>query len=426
MKTKPFFKIAAGALMAWTIICAAGCKKNNPVNPDKTQKLSITLPDSAMFLGTGSKFGDSTTIYLLNASNGTLAGRFSYPHKKQADSYIPLVGNGLLYVIENTRINALNLNTGAILWSDSVKNATAMHALLHNDTFYGLSSFYLNNMTVFALDATKQSDNFLWQYTLGSNYSNTTTTINYYNGLIYINTTGSLTVLDGKTGGVKWSTINSCSVASLKNGVITSGNNILDASTGTITSTIPSSLVVSNTSQTASILYASQNVYFTQLTQYVFPATVTTINAYDAGTNALKWSINGGGTYTGLDSSKTIDQILNNQPILKAHLGTSGGKYGFSYINTYSALDMATGSKKWTFSAGLTGQNFQVGNTLYSCGTYTLNLAAGQPAASNISAADLTTGKIKWTNNNNLPFAIGGSVAACVSVRGTGYAIDIQ
>jgi hypothetical protein len=383
-------------------------------------------------LGTGSKLGDSTIIYLLNASNGTLAGRYGYPHKKQADNYIPLVGNGLLYMIENTKINALNLNTGAILWSDSVKNATAMHALLHNDTFYGLSYLNATNATVFALDATRQSANFLWQYTLGSNYVNSTTTINYANGLIYINigdattTAGGLTVLDAKTGSVKWSTTNQCSVASLKNGIVTSGNSLLDAATGTLTGTIPSSLVLSNTAQSAAILYAAQNIYFTRVTQYAFPATSTTINAYDATTNALKWSVNGGGTYTGLDSSKTIDQILNNQVILKAHLGTSGGKYGFSYVNTYSALDMGTGSKKWTFSTGLSGQNFQIGNTLYSCGTYTLNLAAGLPASSTINAADLNTGKVRWTTNNNLPFAIGGSVAACVSVSGTGYASDIQ
>ncbi|NCD68315.1 hypothetical protein [Mucilaginibacter agri] len=62
---------------------------------------------------------------------------------------------------------------------------------------------------------------------------------------------------------------------------------------------------------------------------------------------------------------------------------------------------------------------------MYSCGTFTLNLAAGLPASSTITAADLSTGKIRWTNNN-LPFSIGSSVAPCVSIRGNGYSSDIQ
>lgn len=410
---------------ALIIVITAGCKKDRA---SSSEKPNIPMPDSTMFVGTGN--GDTTIIYLLNAANGSLVKKYSYRHNKQVDSYIPLVGNGFLYLIENTKINALNINTGAVMWSDSVKSATWMHTILHDDTFYGLSTIYYNSMAVYAMDATKQTNTFLWQYTLGSSYANTTTNITYYNGLVYISTNrssteGGLTVLDAKTGTVKWTLNTPCSVASLKNGIITSENNLIDATTSTVIGTVPSSLVLSNATQTASIIYANKDLFFTRVSRYANYTTTFKLNAYDVATNALKWSIKGGGYSVGYDTTIAVDQILNNQPIIKTDIGITTGIYGYVYHTIYSALDLNTGTEKWSYGAGFRGQNFQVDNTMYSCGTFTLNLAAGLPASSTITAADLNTGKIKWTNNN-LYFSIGGSVAACISVKGKGYSSEIQ
>lgn len=422
MKVNLLKGAAALVVAALFLAIGAGCKKGNTPNPVDPLK-PIPVPDSALFVGTG--IADSAVVYVLNATNGNMVNTYRYKRYDQADSYTPLVGNGFLYVVENAKIKALNINTGAILWTDSLKNAARIHNILHDDTFYGITSSGTAGQTVYALNATKQSDSFLWQYPLSSNYANTVTNISYQNGLIYINTYNELTVLDAKTGTVKWSLIAPNSVASLKEGIIISGNNLLDAATGAVTGTIPAALLVSNNTQTAALNYATKTLFFTRVTQFGNFTSSSKIYAYDAGTNNLKWSIDAGATATGIYSAKNIDQVINNQPIVKADIGNSGGIYGFSYSTAYTALDLNTGAEKWNFNAGWRGQNFRVDNTLYSCGSYTLNLAAGQPAASTISAADLVTGKLKWTKND-LRLAVGGPVAACVSVRGKGYAMDIQ
>jgi hypothetical protein len=315
----------------------------------------------------------------------------------------------------------LNMNTGAVMWTDSIKSYTSSAPILHNDTFYGLYTPGPNlPYVVYSLDATKQSDKFLWQYQLSSNYGS----ISYYNGIVYISA-DNLTALDAKTGALRWTLNSPYSLSSLNNGIIITGNTFIDAVTGSPIGTVSSSALVSNTTQTANLLYATQSLFFTSITRFATPLSTTQISAYDAVTNSLKWNINGGSHNPSADTVKTIDQIWNNQPIIKTDASINAGKYGAAHLITFSGLDINTGQLKWSYAAGYEGQHFIVNNTMFSCGTYTLSLAAGIPASSSIVAADLRTGKIKWTDNN-LYFADGGLISACVFAGGKGYSVNIQ
>jgi hypothetical protein len=182
---------------------------------------------------------------------------------------------------------------------------------------------------------------------------------------------------------------------------------------------------VSNTTQTASIIYATKSLFFTVVTQFMTPYSNSQLNAYDVTTNALKWSINGGSSNPNNDTIKTVDQIWNNQPVIKTAFLTNAGKYGDVANFGYSTVDINTGQLKWSYSAAFGGQDFTVNNTLYSYGTFTLNLAGGIPASCSIVAADLYTGKQKWTNGN-LYVTEGGAVAVCLLAAGKGYSVYIQ
>ena len=415
------------------IMTAAGCKKNNnvPGNTPQTTKTTpvislpfISLPDSVMFVGTAT---DTTVIYLLNAATGSLVTKYKYPNNTQSWC-VPLAGNGFLYDVENNKINALNMNTGAVMWTDSIKSYSSSPAILHNDTFYGVYATGQNSGYVaYALDATRQSNTFLWQYQLGSNYTAinyNTANISYYNGIIYI-PGSNLIALDAKTGAVKWTLNSPYSLSALNSGIIISGNTFIDAGTGNQVGSASPSVIVSNTAQTTSIIYATTSLFVTKVTQFMTPYTTSQLNAYDVATSALKWSTNGGSTTPNYDTVKTVDQIWTNQPIIKTTFSSSAGKYGDVGSFGYSALDINTGQQKWSYAVGFGGQDFTVSNTLYSYGTFTLNLAAGAPASSSIVAADLYTGKPKWTNGN-LYVADGGSIAVCVLAAGKGYSVYIQ
>ncbi|WP_316776535.1 PQQ-binding-like beta-propeller repeat protein [Pedobacter antarcticus] len=423
MKNRQLLINAALVIGVLIIMITTGCKKNNNISgdqePGKETNPVVKLPDSTLFVGTGTM--DSTIIYLLNAATGTLVTKYNYPRDAQSTWCVPLVGNGFLYSVEENKINALNINTGAVIWTDSIKSRYSFPPVLHNDTFYGVFTNAPGlNCVVYGLDATKQSNTFLWQYQLSDYYKS----INYYNGIIYISGS-NLTALDAKTGALKWTLNGPYSLSSLNNGIIISGNTFIDANTGTQVGVVSPSLVVSNNSQTTSIVYATKSIFFTRVTKFMTPLTYSQLNAYDVSTGSLKWNINGGGGYLGSDTLKTVYQIWNNQPILKTTLSLSAGKYGSVKTVNYSELDMDTGQLKWSYTAGFGGQDFTVNNTLYSYGTFTLNLAAGIPASSSIVAADLYTGRQKWTKNN-LYVPNGGSVAVCLLAGGRGYSVYMQ
>ncbi|RYE23743.1 MAG: hypothetical protein EOP45_06540 [Sphingobacteriaceae bacterium] len=235
------------------LISFAGCKKDK-IQPSVTASNTlITLPDSTVFVG--GLLGDSTVIYALDGSSGTLVAKYGYKHTS-SNWCLPFAGNNILYAAENNMFKALNIKTGAIMWTDSLKSSFSYRPILHGDTFYGA---YANSAgsgyTIYAIDATKQSATFLWQYPLttlgGVDFNNEY--IKYFNGLIYIKGSSSLIALDAKTGILKFTINASCSLSSLSNGIIISGNFLIDAATGTQTLAIPLSQFVSTGNQSTSL-----------------------------------------------------------------------------------------------------------------------------------------------------------------------------
>src|ERR1700742_4238587 len=165
METKKLLPVTLIIIAVSAIIIIAGCKKQQ----NSKNKPPIVLPDSTLIVSTdsliinGNGFFNKTIIYLLDAANGSLLTTYSYPPDAQSEWCIPLVGNGLLYAVENYKINAININTGAILWIDYINNDLTALPILHNDAFYGLY-YDSGSEYVYALDATKQSNTFLWKY----------------------------------------------------------------------------------------------------------------------------------------------------------------------------------------------------------------------------------------------------------------------
>ena len=412
METKKPLLIILIIVAVSVIAIIAGCKKNNDPQKDNNKK-SIVLPDSTMFVSkdtltiNSNGYFYTTTIYLLDAAKGSSVATYSYPPDAKSLWCIPLVGNGFLYAVESNKINAININTGAVLWTDSVNNDPL--PILHNDTFYGV---YFNTGVdyVYALDATKQSNTFLWKYqeaSDGSDYS-----VNYYNGIVYIskftNTGSNLTALDAKTGTVKWMINGPYSVSSINNGIILVGNMIIDAASGGQIATVPTSL-----GPAYSIFYASQNLFFTYSR-----TSQLNVNAYNITTDALKWTVNAGAINNDTTKSIAQMQIWNNQLIAEtqntvyATIGYQGSIQPIYNGYTLNAWDISTGQQKWNNVPNFVSDFLIVNNTLY---------------AEPIAAFDLYTGKKKWSWSNLYINYYDGSVSnMCVFASGKAYSSHIQ
>lgn len=409
------------------LISLAGCKKEKNQPAVTAFNKLITLPDSTVFVG--GSLGDSTVIYALNGSSGALIARYGY-RGGTSDWCLPFAGNNILYAARYNSFKALNIKTGAIMWTDSLKSYSSSRPILHDDTFYGAyASSSGSGFTIYALDATKQSNTFLWQYPLstsgGVDFNNEY--IKYYNGLVYIKGSSSLIALDAKTGMLKFTINASCSLSALNNGIIISGNSLIDATTGIQTFAAPLSLFVSNSNQSTSLAYVTENMFLTKVTNQIVgssnSASTSTLNFYDRSTNLLKWSIDGGYSAFGYDTTKTINQIYNNQVIMKTAINiyTKDGTY--SRIS-YSGYEINTGHLKWSYAAGYDGQTFTVGNMQYSAGAVIINNYYA-PTPASVVAADLNTGTIRWSNNklyiNFLTYD-----ATCLYTAGKSYASYIQ
>lgn len=415
---------------AATLLFFAGCKKDRlKTDTDggdgQTSPIAVRLPDSTLFVGT--YINDSAAVYILNASSGSLVHRYTYPGNGNQfqNWYVPYAGNGFLYTAEKNKINAININTGAKLWSDTLNSTSSYRPILHNTVFYGVcTNSTTSNSKVYALDAIKKSDTFLWEYALAKTAFIPVNDdyITYYNNLIYVRDSNGLIVLDAATGILKYKVNSNCLLSSLKNDIIIAGNDLLDAATGNPIATVPLSLLPETATQSSSVLYANKQLYFTGVATYPAIANPTRqLNAYDVATHTLKWSADGGKSVYPDLITKTVDRILDNQVVVKTSITTLNGKYAPTYKNQYSALDINTGQTQWTYDAGYQGQTFALpNNTQYSNGTYFLNNASATPIFTSITAANLNTGAIKW-RNDKIFVGINSTNAICLYTGGKGF-----
>ena len=427
------------------MIVIAGCKKENPDKDIDTPPVFTEMPDTVMFVTTLDSVTTSslgTTIYVLNASTGSLATKYHYPYDPNTTWCHPAAGNGFLYTLENHRINALNMNTGEILWTDTVNNYGI--PVLHDDTFFGIYQVNSTSYGVYALDATKPSKAFLWKYELNGSPPYPFPTIQnqplipnikYYNGTLYLPQGASLLALDAKMGTLKWeiSSVNndSFSLAALEHGVIMLGNTAIDAATGTtILSASPANVLPvygPQTIQQAELVYSTNELYFVKTIHFNTPASTSFLSAVDRASGEAKWVISFGEGYTGWDTFNVIQQVWKNHLVVKSGVKSSS-KYGTLVAENFWLLAISNGSEKLNFNDTEQGNDMEsyiVNNTMYFHKISSTLGPVTVPHINYLYAIDLNTGKQKW-NNDKLLVDYNGDVYSCVFTAGKGHSPFIQ
>lgn len=427
------------------MIIIAGCKKELPDKGVDTPPVFTEMPDSVMFVTTLDSVTTENlglTIYALDASTGSLTTKYHYPFDPRTRWCHPAAGNGFLYSLTNNEINALDMNTGEILWTDTVNNYGI--PVLHDDTFYGIYQVNNTSYGVYALDATKPSKSFLWKYELTGRppYPFPTNqnqplipTLKYYNGTLYLPQGTSLLALDAKMGSLKWelSSANNdtFSLAALDHGIIMSGNSAFDAATGAkIWSASPANVPPvygPQSLQVAELVYATKEFYFVKTIHFNTPATTSFLSEVSRSSGEEKWVISFGEGYTGADTINVIQQDWNNHLVVKNGVKSSS-KYGTLVFENFKLLAIGNGSEKLNFDDSEQGNDMEsyfVNNTMFfhkissTLGPMTI------PHINYLYAIDLNTGKQKW-NNIKLLAAYNGDVYSCVFAAGKGYSPFIQ
>jgi len=404
----------------------AACKKDKVIHKTDNNKPTVTLPDEVMFVGTQNTDSNKYTIYLLNAATGQLVTRYNYPGDGHSNFCKPFARNGLLYDVQRDKISAITMNTGVVLWTDTVDmNTDEASIILHDDTFYGITLNHDGTSGgdfVYALDATKKSNSFLWKTLLALGGNGYNTPINYYNGIVYVtDMDGSgLTALDAKTGAVKWnitSNSSSYSLALLNNGIIIADHTIIDAVSGsqivTVTDPAIPPIAAGATQTSSSLSYVTSDRYFVETTQAAGALQWSFLSAVDRATGTEKWRADFGSvTWDGANRTETVKSIrfiLNNKLIVEEFTETysaptGGWGSGFpvfvSRTGGFSTLDINTGLFEGIAGGEINiadgfiqnddNGNIVVNNIMY--GNY--SPLAGNSI--NVYATDLSTGQLKW------------------------------
>src|ERR1700742_4998039 len=121
-------KKIATYLLAFIILTAA-CKKGTQLPVDNngnnttgttTGNTPIVLPDSVIVTSGQTTYAanPSTGIQLINATDGSVITTYTLPNDPNAaiNSMQPFIGNNFLYEVDNDKIIAMNITTGATLW----------------------------------------------------------------------------------------------------------------------------------------------------------------------------------------------------------------------------------------------------------------------------------------------------------------------
>lgn len=430
MKTKTLPVIAL--MIGICSMIMSECKKNDSPKSDidtPTQDEPI-LRDSAKIIYIGQRDypnyptgSTGTIISSYDAATGALINTLSYLHDPKSASYDSALqfislqaGNGFLYDIESDKINAVDMNTGAIRWTDSVKNNNGV--TLHGQTFYGISiggiipsdQIASTNNFVYALDATKPTTTYLWKYPISlagiaslnvpNMFGNIPNPV-YYNGLIYVMADAThLIALNAATGTLKW-TFTFPLGMNTGNPYYTFTKPLI--SNGTIYSSVfkSSTYLINAATGAQKLLLPYIGTPFAVANNWI----ISDSGAYDATTGSPKWNAVVGDVF-GVWNDNVVsqrDSFYYSYPPGAPH----------SIFNISISLKMyyiSTGQQKWThsFSNGSGINNCViVSNTLYACG------------GNDLTAMDLYTGKAKWFRSGIMPYSVD---AVCViGLSGNSY-----
>ncbi|MFD0751043.1 PQQ-binding-like beta-propeller repeat protein [Mucilaginibacter calamicampi] len=411
-----------------TIIAVTGCKKDN-YPPDKT---AIVIPESVMLYNTYDN-GSGTTINLLNAVTGELVTKYNYPAQLGITWSYPVVGNNLLYAVDNKKISAITLNSGAVMWTVPVDNM--LMPVLHDDTFYGANKTTTSS-GIYALDATKATTTFLWKYQPVGEPS----AISYFNSLVYVLLgPKKVLALDAKTGVIKWegASTDDYSFDLLRYNIITAGNTLIDAATGNQLSTIsPLAIPPTYNAQNTytNLDFATNDMAFIKTSHYDQSPGLDKyfLSAVNRSTGAEKWRIDYGGGNIGERTSNKVMQIWNNYLLVHHNYYRTASRYGAIYEDGYVLLDLNTGAEKLVLSngntKGLTGNNIVAGNTLYIYKRFEKTIYAwfdNSEPANYLFAVDMVTGQVKWDSSKLLPDGR-QNLSFCVTSGGKAYSAFVQ
>jgi outer membrane protein assembly factor BamB len=426
------------------IICISlsllSCKKDKTPKPDPEPPVAaVPLPDSVLFVNTVDPTSGASALYVLNAATGASVTKYTYPANAATTWSYPITGNNLLYTLQSNNINALNLNTGKLLWTDAITNA--LTPILHQQTFYGVRKDGGTSYEAYALDATRQTNDFLWKYKLQA----APVQLLYHNEVVYVLTDAThLTALDAKTGAAKWSVAAPAAISlnSINDGAFIAGNTIYNAATGATIGTAGTVNIPlfygAGTIVKSELLYATPTVSYIKTGHYK-PNSVSGydfnqdfLSAVDIASGAEKQRVKFGEGYILVPTSNTIMQTWNNKLIInQAQL--SPAKFNAPYSsNAYGILPADLSSEPVYFKPSYLSQSAEyliAGNTMYYFNTFfpPSSVTPNVPGSPNqFLAVNLLTSQQQWSTDQAFDDYKGRAMAACVYAGGKGFSKYIQ
>ncbi|TSJ44459.1 hypothetical protein FO440_09850 [Mucilaginibacter corticis] len=424
-------------LLASVTLLLFSCKKDG--KKPGSEQINVSLPDSTLFVNTVDPTSGGSAIYILNAATGKSLAKFTYPADASTTWSCPVAGNNLLYTLQTTKINAVDIHTGQLVWTDAVNNA--LTPILHQQTFFGVRKDNISSYEVYALDATRQSNDFLWKFGL----SGAPIQINYYNELLYVFTDAThLTAMDAKTVSVKWSiaAASNISANALSDGILIAGNIIYNASSGVQIGTAgtvdiplfywPGTIVKSQ------LLYATPTVYYVKTGHYRpdvyggYDFNQDFLSEVDLASGTEKQRSKFSDGYILVPNTNTITQRWNNKLIISQY-HMQPAKFDGSYISDrYGSIPADLSAEPVFFETDFSGRSsayFIAGNLMYYFKVF-LPPTAINPfvptTANQFLAIDLVTGKQQWANAKSFDDYKGWAMAACVYAGGKGYSPFMQ
>jgi len=259
-------------------------------------------------------------VYALNVSTG--AYLWSYPIASYSSS--PAVANGVVYVgSTDSKLYALNATTGAFLWSYTTGGALYSSPTVANGVVYVGST----DSKLYALNAT--TGGYLWSYTTGSSIYFSSPAV--ANGVVYIGSYDRrLYALNATTGAYLWSYTTGSSIYSsspaVANGVVYVGSDdgalyALNATTGGyLWSYSTGSAIYSSPAVANGVVYVG--------------STDRRLYAFNATTGAYLWS------------------YITGSSIYSSPAVANGVVYVGSYDNNLYALNATTGAYLWNYTTG--------------------------------------------------------------------------
>lgn len=415
------------------------CKKDKIKTEPENPAGAVSLPDSLLFVNTVDQTAGSTALYVLNAASGASVIKYTYPADAGTTWSYPVAGNNLLYTLQTNKINAIDISTGKLVWTDAINNA--LTPILHQQNFFGVKQENTTSYQAYALDATRQTNDFLWKYTLSA----APVQITYYNEVVYVLTDAThLTALDAKTGLARWSiaVTSAISLNAIGEGLFIAGNTIYNAATGTpkaVAGTVNIPLVYgAGTIVRSQLLYATSTAYFIKTGHYQPNSNSGVdfnqdfLSKVDMVSGTEQQRIKFGEGYVLVPNSNAISQTWNNKFIINQSHMEPAKFYGSISSYQYGIMSADLSTELITFEQqqrGTSSDYIIAGNIMYYFKVLLppSGIVPFVPISANqFFAVNLLTGKQQWSSDKSFDDSKGWGMAACVYAGGKGFSKYIQ